>query len=165
MPAAPFGAMLLRMRSLCAFVLTLAVAAPAAAATTPTRLARFDVANAQTWGDALALCDLTSFLRTRPALDADVVLTVDPRSRMDRVLYGPRFQPVTLFFDSRFRNMFDRLEKSGEVDRGSVAAARRRLDLPMFSEFRVASVKDQVFLEEQAELCTALTIDVRQRYP
>jgi len=153
------------MRSLCALVLALAVAAPAAATTSPTRLSRFDVANSENWADALALCDLTSFLRTRPSLDADVVLTVDPQSRMDRLLYGPRFQPISLFFDSRFRSMFERLEKSGEVDRKSVAAARRRLDLPMFDEFRVASVRDMVFLEEQAELCTALIIDVRQRYP
>ena len=111
MPAGAFGAMLRPMRSLCALVLTLAVAAPAAATTPATRLARFDVANSQTWADALALCDLTSFLRTRPALDADVVLTVDPRSRMDRVLYGPRFQPMSLFFDSRFRNAFDNCQR------------------------------------------------------
>jgi hypothetical protein len=153
------------MRSLCALLLALAVTAPAAATTTGSRLSQFDVNNSQTWADALALCDLTSFLRTRPSLDADVVLTVDPLSRMDRVLYGPRFQPISLFFDTRFRRMFERLEKSGEVDRSSVAQARRRLDLPMFDEFRVASVKDMVFLEEQAELCTALTIDVRRRYP
>ena len=152
------------MRSLCALVLALAVAAPAAA-TAPTRLDRFDVNNSQTWADALALCDLTSFLRTRPSLDADVVLTVDPVSRMDRVLYGPRFQPPSLFFDGRLRRTFDRLEKSGEVDRGSVAAARRRYDLAMFAEFRSAGVRDQIFLEEQADLCTALNIDVRRRYP
>ena len=148
---------------LCAALLVLAVAAPAAAAT-PQRLSRFDVNNAESWADALALCDLTAFLRTRPALDADVVVAVDPATRMDRVLYGPRFQPPSMFFDGQVRGMFERLARAGEVDSGAVGAARRRHDQSMFREFRMTSGQEMAFLEDQTELCAALAVDVASRY-
>ena len=152
------------MRSLCAALLAFAVAVPAAAST-PARLTAFDVNNSQTWAEALALCDLTTFLRTRPSLEADVVVTADPRTRADRILYGPRFMPTSVFFDSRVRLMFERLERAGEVDRRAVGEARRRYDVGMFQAFRLGSVKDMAFLEDQSLLCAALSIDVRNRHP
>lgn len=149
---------------LCGVLTAVALGGPAAAAV-PAALRPFDVAQAASWGDALALCDLTAFLRTRPSLKADVVLTRDPRSEMELALYGPRFLPPGLFFDSNTRLTFERLEKAGEVDRKSVAEARRRHDLPLFRQFRVANGEDMAFLEAQSELCAALALDVRQRYP
>lgn len=156
----------MRLRTrLCAALLALAVGGPAAAATPAERLSRFDVGAAQSWADALALCDLTAFLRTRPALDADVVLVEDMGGRMGQALYGPRFTPASLFFDTRVRRTFERLAAAGEVDRRSVGEARRRHDMPMFREFRAASGEDIAFLEAQAELCAALSVDVARRHP
>ena len=156
----------MRLRTrLCAALLALAAAGQAAAASPAERLSRFDVGAAQSWADALALCDLTAFLRTRPALDADVVLVEDRGGRMDSALYGPRFTPVSLFFDIGVRRTFERLAQAGEVDRRRVGEARRRHDMSMFREFRVTSAQDMAFLEAQAELCAALSVDVARRYP
>jgi hypothetical protein len=138
---------------------------PAAAAETPARMVPFDVSRAENWGDALALCDLTAFLRTRPSLDADVVLAADSRSEFARPLYGPRFLPPGLFFDQNVRLTFERLEKAGEVDRRSVGAARARHDRPLFRVYQRGGSEDLAFLEEQSQLCAALILDVRRRYP
>ena len=145
-------------------LMALLVAAPAAPEPS-TRMSAFDVSRAESWADALALCDLTAFLRTRPALEADVVLAPDGRSEFVRPLYGPRFLPPGLFFDHYTRLTFERLEKAGEVDRKSVGAARARHDRPLFRSYQRAGGQDMAFLEEQSKLCGALGLDVRQRYP
>ena len=146
--------------------LAIALLGPAAAgAATPPRMAPFDVSRMENWGDALALCDLTAFLRTRPSLDADVVLAADPRTDFARPLYGPRFMPPGLFFDHATRLTFERLEKAGEVDRRAVGEARARHDRPFFRAYERAGSQELAFLEEQSRLCTALTVDVRRRYP
>jgi len=145
-------------------LLALLVASPAAP-TPSERMSAFDVSRAESWAEALALCDLTAFLRTRPSLEADVVLAPDGRSEFMRPLYGPRFLPPGLFFDHATRLTFERLEKAGEVDRKSVGRARGRHDLALFRSYRRAGRQDLAFLEEQSKLCAALSLDVRQRYP
>ena len=144
-------------------LLALLIGAPASAAT-PQRLAGFDVARAETWADALALCDLTAFLRTRPALEADVILSPDPVTEWARPLYGPRFRPPGLFFDRSVRLSFERLERAREVDRRAVGEARARHDRALFRIFSRPNQEEVRFLEEQSRLCAALSADIRTRY-
>jgi hypothetical protein len=146
-----------------AALLALLIAVPAAAAPRP-RLQEFDVARTENWADALALCDLTSFLRTRPNLDADVIMSPDAWSEHLRPLHAPRFLPPGLFFDKRVRLTFERLEKAGEVDRRGFGAARARHDQALFRSYDRADGTELAFLEEQSKLCAALSQDVRARY-
>jgi hypothetical protein len=139
------------------------IAAPAAGAPRA-RLNDFDVSRAVTWADALALCDLTSFLRTRPDLDADVILAPDSWSEQLRALYGPRFLPPGLFFDKRVRLAFERLVRAGELDQRSFGEARARYDRPLFRSYERADAQELAFLEEQSRLCVAFTQDIRKRY-
>ena len=133
-----------------------------AAAPTPET---FDVANAGGWAEALAMCDLTRFLATRPDLDADVILATDQSTGWMRPLYGPRFLPPTLFFDREVKQAFHRLERAGEVDKRGFAEARTRFDRPMMRRFRQQRMSDQHFLEDQSRVCHALEADVQARYP
>jgi hypothetical protein len=146
-----------------AVLLALLVAAPAAAAPQP-RVTDFDVAKTQTWADALALCDLTAFLQSRPDLDADVIMAPDGRSEWLRPLYAPRFLPQGLFYDHNVRLAFERLERAGEVDRRAFGEARARHDRPLFRSFERARKAELEFLAEQSRLCAALVADVRSRY-
>lgn len=125
---------------------------------------RFSVAHAQGWPDALALCDLTRFLLTQPALNADVILALDDNTGEFRPLYGPRFLPPNLLFDGELRRAFFRLERAKETDRRSVGEARFRLDRPMLRAFRRAGSAERRFLEDQAKTCSALVADARTRH-
>ena len=158
--------MLARMTLLALVVLVGVASGPATAA--PAQAAhpeweRFEVTRAQGWPEALALCDLTRFLLSRPALDADVILTRDDNTGDFRPLYGPRFLPPNLLYDGELRRTFFRLQSEGETDRRSVGEARFRLDRAMFKAFRRGNVEQRLFLENQAETCSALTAQVRSR--
>ena len=127
-------------------------------------LAVFDVSRSTTWGQALALCDMTSFLQGRPSLDADVIMASDGRSDWPRPLYAPAFLPPGLFFDPGVRSAFERLERAGETNRREFSEARARHDQRLFRTYRHAAGTERQFLKEQSELCRALVADVRSRY-
>ena len=139
-----------------------ALIAGPAGADTRADLRRFDIVNVEDWADALALCDLTAFLRTRPALDADAII---PSGDRPGPLYGPRFLPPGLFFDRGVRRTFERLQRAGETDRARVASARARYDLDFYGRLRNPSASEVAFLEEQSSLCAALSIDIDRRFP
>ena len=124
----------------------------------------FEVARAEDWAQALALCDLTRFVQSEPKLDADVILTRDDGTGQFRPLYGPRFMPPNLFYDGEVKRAFFRLERAGEVNRRSVSAARFALDRPMLRTFRRIGAAERRFLDDQSETCSALLTDVRARY-
>ena len=140
-------------------IVTPAMAAPRA------RLSDFDVSKADNWPDALALCDLTAFLRSKPSLDAHVILAPDPSTGWLRPLEAPRFLPLGLFASRSMKMSFERLEKSGEIDRRSFSRARARHDQPMFESYRRANAADLAFLDEQWSLCGFLAEDISERYP
>ena len=140
------------------------LAADGATAAPPQPLSSFDVTKLDGWPDALAVCDITAFLRTRPDIDADVILARDENSGWFRPLYRPRFLPPTLFFDSDIRRAFERLEKAGEIDRRSVNEARARWDRPMLRSYDRSGVRERIFLDDQGKVCDALVADVRARY-
>ena len=150
------------MRSAAVAVL-LGLAASAAAADAP--LQAFDVARAEGWPRALALCDVASFLKTKPDLDADVILARDDRSGWLRPLHGPRFLPPGLFYDEGVRRAFYRLKAAREVDRRSFAAARADIAREMLPRFRRFTAGETACLREQVRLCDALRADVASRYP
>lgn len=126
--------------------------------------ARFEVAAAQGWPDALALCDLTRFLLEHRELEADVILSRDHNTGQFVPLYGPRFMPPNLLYDGDLRRAFFQLQSAGETDRRSVGEARFRLDRDMLRAFRRRNSEQRRFLEDQAETCSALIADVRTRH-
>lgn len=126
--------------------------------------ARFEVAGAPGWPEALALCDLTRFLLEHRELDADVILARDDNTGHFQPLYGPRFMPPNLLYDGELRRTFFRLQSAGETDRRSVGEARFQLDRPMLRAFRRGAVPERRFLEAQAETCSALVAEVRTRH-
>ncbi len=134
----------------------------AAAAPTP---GLFDVEQAQGWAEALAVCDVTRFLVTRPDLDADVILATDESTGWMRPLYGPRFMPPNLFYDGEVKRAFHRLERAGELERNAFVEARARVDRPMMRRFRQQRASDRRFLEMQSDVCDALEAQVQSRYP
>ena len=145
-------------------LLALLIASPAAAAPRA-RLSDFDVSSVDNWPDALALCDLTAFLRTRPSLDAHVILAPDPSTGWLRPLEGPRFLPLGLFTSRAMKQSFERLEQSGEINRRSFSRARARHDQPMFDSYRRANAADLAFLDEQWSLCGFFAQDISERFP
>lgn len=128
-------------------------------------LSRFDISRAEGWSEALALCDLTEFLLTDPALSADVILARDDGTGQFRPLYGPRFIPPNLLYDGDVKRAYYRLRRAGEVDARSVGEARSAVDRAMLRAFRRYSSTERRFLEKQAETCDGLLTDVRTRYP
>jgi hypothetical protein len=163
---ASFGAKLTGMSSgglLRGALLALLIGSSAASAPRA-RLSDFDINRAEAWPDALAVCDLTLFLRTRPSLDADVILAPDPNSGWVRPLQGPRFLPPNLFHSRTVRQAYERLEAAGQIDRDSFARARLRYDTGMFASYRRANARDLAFLEQQSVLCGYFAQDIRERF-
>lgn len=144
-------------------LLALAVATPAAAEPRA-QLRDFDVSVADNWPDALALCDLTAFLKTRPALEASVVF-LPHASGWLQPLQAPRFAPPNDFVSHTVRRSFERLEAHGEIDRASYNKARARHDMPMFASYRRAGAADLAFIDNQQRLCGFLAQEIAERYP
>ena len=147
---------------LAALVAALAAAPAASANETPST---FDVASAAGWPEALAICDVTRFLAKQPNLDADVILAVDDQTGWLRPLYGPRFTPPNLFYDSEIKTAFYRLERAGEANRKGFSEARTRYGQQMLRAFRRYTASDRRFLDQQSQVCGRLTEQVRARYP
>jgi hypothetical protein len=138
----------------------LAAFAPASAAERPTPNLR--VEQAEGWAEVLALCDLTRFILTAD-LSADVILRPDPRGGDLEPYYAPRFRPPHLLADTQMTNLYDRLERRGDVTRSAVARARAAVDGPMIEGHRILSSEKRRRLEDQSATCHFLADEVRRQ--
>ena len=144
------------MRRLASLAAVLAVGLPStSAADAPDPAAVLDLAQSRGWAEVLALCDLVSFLSTRPNLDADVVLWRDDSSGYLKPLYGPRFRPPHGVADGQVRRAMERLEQSGAVDSGEVRRVRARMERTMLPAFRDPGPLEQDYLGRQRVACRA----------
>jgi hypothetical protein len=141
-------------RAFAAAIAVLAVAGSAHAASPPL-LAPLDVNKAQSWGEALAACDVTRFLLSDPDVTASTIIA--PGAGAPRVLYPPLFIPPNLFYAPSLQEAFETLRARGEVDRKSVADARYRLAAAIVPSFRKGDTVEKTFLADQMKLCNVLT--------
>lgn len=118
----------------------------------------YDVKNADSWADALAICDTTRFLQSDPKLESNVIVSAMP-ANSHVALYGPYFIPPSNFYSEAMRETFDRVQKAGLVTSESYGAARLRYAKLMLSAYAHATAADQAFLNEQMKLCYALAVD------
>lgn len=132
-----------------------ALAAVQAHAETPASLAPLSLDKAQTWGEALAACDVTRFLLSDPDVMSNAVIVAGDGGL--RILYPPLYVPPNLFYATSLQRAFDALSARGEVDRKSVADARFRLASAVVPRFRKGDAVEKAFLADQMKLCNLLT--------
>lgn len=118
----------------------------------------FDVQKAETWADALAICDVTRFLMTNPNLDSEVIIAAAPKTT-HIALYRPYFIPSSNFFSEVMQETFERVRKAGEVTPEAYAKARLRYARLMIGTYRNSDQADQIFLADQMRTCYALAVD------
>jgi hypothetical protein len=130
------------------------IAAPSLAAE-PTTLKALDINRLQNWADALAACDMTSFLMSDPDLEAGTIIA--PGVGSGRILYRPLYLPPNLLYAPSLLQAFEVLQAKGEVDRKSVVDARYKFASAIIPKFHKASEADKAFLVDQMKLCNVLT--------
>lgn len=136
--------------------ITALIAIPAHAEAPPSPLlAPLDVNKAQTWGEALAACDMTRFLLSDPDVTANTIIA--PGDGALRILYPPLYIPPGLFYAPSLAEAFETLRAKGEVDRQSVADARFRFANAIVPKFRKGDTVEKAFLTDQMKLCNVLT--------
>ena len=118
----------------------------------------YDVSKAETWADALAICDVTRFLLSEPNLDAEVIISPMP-GNVHVPLYKPYFIPPSSFYSDAMRETFERVQKAGQVNTESYGQARMRYTKLMLPAYRYASGADRAFLADQMKTCYALAVD------
>ncbi len=116
----------------------------------------YDVQKAQTWADALAICDVTRFLTTNPKLESDVIIA---SGNSHVALFKPFFIPPSGFYSEVMRETYERVQKAGQVTQDQYGEARLRYARLMLSAFSYDNLADQAFLEEQMKTCYALAVD------
>lgn len=119
----------------------------------------YDVQKAQSWADALAICDVSIFLNSGPKLDSEVIIAAVPEGA-SVALRGPLFIPPSSFYSIVMRDTFDRASKSGQVTAEAYAAARYRYAKAMLGVFH-GSPNDLAFLADQTQTCYALAGSAR----
>ena len=112
----------------------------------------FDVQKAQTWADALAICDVTKFLTTDPKLESEVIISSMP-SHSQVALYRPYFIPPSGFYSDVMQKTFERVRDAGLVTTRSYGEARQRYARLMLGAYGFASATDHAFLADQMRLC------------
>jgi len=119
----------------------------------------YDVQKAQSWADALAICDVSIFLNSGPKLDAEVIIAAVPEGT-PVALRAPLFIPPSNFYSNVMRDTFERARKSGQVTAEAYAAARYRYTKLMLAAFQ-GSTNDLAFLADQMRTCYALAGSAR----
>jgi len=132
-------------------LVTALVAAPSLAAE-PTTLKALDINRLQNWADALAACDMTSFLMSDPDLEAGTIIAPG-----GGILYKPLFIPTKLLYTPSLFEAFNTLERAGQVKRQEVVEARFQFASAIIPKFHKASEADKAFLVDQMKLCNVLT--------
>lgn len=145
----------LRQTLLAAVALASVLVAGPSLATEPTTLKALDINGLQNWGDALAACDMTSFLMSDPDLEAGTIIA--PGVGSGRILYRPLYLPPNLLYAPSLLQSFEVLEAKGEVDRKSVVDARYKFASTIIPKFHKATEADKAFLVDQMKLCNVLT--------
>ena len=135
----------------------LAGASPSSAAV----LSDYNVQKAETWADALAICDVTKFLLTEPKLDSEVIIAAVPGGA-PVALRGPYFIPPSGFYSEVMKETFERVRTAGQVTPEAYNEARTRYTKLMFSAYTNASA-NQAFLNDQMRVCYALAVDTTGR--
>lgn len=139
----------------------LALAAMVGVPASASSLADYDVQKADTWADALAICDVTKFLLTDPNLSSEVILAPVPGGA-PVALYRPLFLPPSNFYSDKMRDTFERAQKSGQVTIDAYGAARNRYARLMLTAYR-GTKADHDYLADRMNLCYALAADASGR--
>lgn len=137
--------------------LTAMVAVPSSAAS----LADYNVEKADTWADALAICDVTKFLLTEPNLNSEAIIAPVPGGS-SVALYRPLYIPPSGFFSDAIRDTFEMAKKSGQVTLESYSEARKRYAQLMLAAYH-GSLGEQTYLADRMRLCYALAADTTGR--
>jgi hypothetical protein len=145
-----------RIISAVAFVVTFGTV-PASAA----GLADYDVQKAESWADALAICDVTKFLLSEPNLASEVIIAPVPGGAQV-ALRRPYFLPPANFYSEVMKETYERARASGQVTEEAYGAARLRYAKLMLSAYH-GSMADKSFLADQMKLCYALASDASGR--
>jgi hypothetical protein len=145
---------MMRLRQTLLAAVAMALVAGPSLAAEPTTLA-LDINGLQNWADALAACDMTSFLMSDPDLEAGTIIA--PGVGSGRILYRPLYLPPNLLYAPSLLQSFEVLEAKGEVDRKSVVDARYKFASAIVPKFHKASEADKAFLVDQMKLCNVLT--------
>lgn len=119
----------------------------------------YNVQKAQSWADALAICDVSKFLQSAPNLTSEVIIAAVPEGA-PVALRAPLFIPPSNFYSQVMRDTFERARLSGQVTAEAYAAARYRYSKLMLAAYRGA-VYDQPFLDDQMRTCYALAGSAR----
>lgn len=122
----------------------------------------FDINSAQSWNDALAICDVTSFLLTKPDLTVEVIVTPAPDATAGE-LRRPYFIPVSSFYSKVMKDTFEKVAKAGQATEAGYKNARYRYARAMLSAYPRASMADMAFLADQMRLCYALAANTRKQ--
>lgn len=139
----------------------LALAAMVGVPASASSLADYDVQKADTWADALAICDVTKFLLTDPNLNSEVILAPVPGGA-PVALYRPLFLPPSNFYSDSMRDTFERAQKSGQVTIDAYGAARNRYARLMLTAYK-GTKADHDYLADRMKLCYALAADASGR--
>ncbi|HUO98755.1 MAG TPA: hypothetical protein VMU01_08800 [Rhizomicrobium sp.] len=129
--------------------------------TVPTFAAKmtdYDVTKADTWADALAICDVTRFLLSDPKLESDVIIAAAPNDP-HVALYKPYFIPPSGFYSDVMKQVYERVLKAGLVTSDAYSKARLHYAQVMFDAYSHDSMADKAFLAEQMKTCYALAVD------
>lgn len=124
-------------------------------------LTDYDVQKAETWADALAICDVTKFLLSDPKLDSEVIIAPVPGGS-EVALRRPLFLPPTNFYSEVMKEMYERVLKAGQVTPDAYGKARLRYARLMLPAYH-GTTADETFLADQMKLCYALAADTSGR--
>lgn len=143
-------------------IAALFAAAVMAVPSTAAGLRDFDVRNAETWNDALAICDVTNFLLTRPDLGAEVIVASNPEAS-NGALHRPYYIPPSSFYSAVMKDTFSAVAKAGQANANAYKEARYRYGRAMIDAYRGATPSDLAFLADQMRLCYALAVNTRRQ--
>jgi hypothetical protein len=143
---------------LAALLVAVVAALPASAGA----LRDFDVSKAETWNDALAICDVTNFLMSKPDLGAQSIVATNPQVS-NGVLHGPYYLPPSSFYSKAMKETFDTVARAGQATPAAYKEARYRYGHAMLEAYRGANPGDLAFLSDQMRLCYALAVNLRQQ--
>lgn len=133
------------------------IAVPASAAS----LTDYDVQKADSWADALAICDVSKFLLSEPNLNSEVIIAPVPGGA-PVALYRPLFLPPAGFYSDVMRDTYERAKASGQVTAEAYGAARNHYAQLMLSAYH-GTKADLTYLADRMKLCYALAADASGR--
>jgi hypothetical protein len=121
------------------------------------RFAGFDVRDARSWGERLALCDTTAFLASRPDLNASRIWVRRDDGRRD-LLLPPDFVGAGLWYKEGYRRLFWQLQRERQVSSAEVYRAQNGLSRRFVEAYRsinghYGAGVDSRFLDAQDRYC------------